>query len=347
MRWASVKGKVESMEGSSPKAERKFSSQDVVKFLIQNKAAVLLLILCVVLSFVSPYFLTAKNLINVVRQASVLAIMGIGFTLLLSSGSMDLSVGDLMAMTGVVIAILDAKIGVHPVLCMLAGVLVSVTGLCLNTFLVQTFKLPGFILTLATGMVYQGILWLISGGQSISGISDTLKFIGQGEIFRIPVQIYLLAVILIFMTVLLRRTEFGRHSLAMGGNLDSARVCGINITRNKYIIAVIMGACTAVAAMVTTGRAASAQLTAGSGTAMDTIAAVVIGGTPMEGGIANVPGTLVGCLLIQVISNGLNLLDVNSNWHKVAKGVIIVVAIILDVQGTKILNRFRMKSKAE
>ena len=337
MRWASVKGKVESMEGSSPKAERKFSSQDVVKFLIQNKAAVLLLILCVVLSFVSPYFLTAKNLINVVRQASVLAIMGIGFTLLLSSGSMDLSVGDLMAMTGVVIAILDAKIGVHPVLCMLAGVLVSVTGLCLNTFLVQTFKLPGFILTLATGMVYQGILWLISGGQSISGISDTLKFIGQGEIFRIPVQIYLLAVILIFMTVLLRRTEFGRHSLAMGGNLDSARVCGINITRNKYIIAVIMGACTAVAAMVTTG----------SGTAMDTIAAVVIGGTPMEGGIANVPGTLVGCLLIQVISNGLNLLDVNSNWHKVAKGVIIVVAIILDVQGTKILNRFRMKSKAE
>ena len=254
MRWASVKGKVESMEGSSPKAERKFSSQDVVKFLIQNKAAVLLLILCVVLSFVSPYFLTAKNLINVVRQASVLAIMGIGFTLLLSSGSMDLSVGDLMAMTGVVIAILDAKIGVHPVLCMLAGVLVSVTGLCLNTFLVQTFKLPGFILTLATGMVYQGILWLISGGQSISGISDTLKFIGQGEIFRIPVQIYLLAVILIFMTVLLRRTEFGRHSLAMGGNLDSARVCGINITRNKYIIAVIMGACTAVAAMVTAGR---------------------------------------------------------------------------------------------
>ena len=335
------------MEGSSPKVEKKFSSQDVIKFLIQNKAAVLLLILCVVLSFVSPYFLTAKNLINVVRQASVLAIMGIGFTLLLSSGSMDLSVGDLMAMTGVVIAILDAKLGLPPGLCMLAGVVVSVAGLCMNTFLVQTFKLPGFILTLATGMVYQGILWLISGGQSISGISDTLKFVGQGEILRIPVQIYLLAAILIFMTVLLRRTEFGRHSLAMGGNLDSARVCGINITRNKYIIAVIMGACTAVAAMVTTGRAASAQLTAGSGTAMDTIAAVVIGGTPMEGGIANVPGTLVGCLLIQVISNGLNLLDVNSNWHKVAKGVIIIVAIILDVQGTKILNRFRRKSKAE
>lgn len=324
----------------------KIKSETIVKFLINNKALVLWLLLVIALSFASPYFLTASNIINVIRQATVLAIMGIGFTLLLSSGSMDLSVGDLMAMTGAVMAILDATMGLPMIACLGVGILVAIAGLCLNTFLVQTFQLPGFILTLATGMIFQGILYLITGGQSISGISEWFNHIGQGVILGIPFQIYLLLIILIFMTVLLRKTQFGRHALAMGGNLESARVCGIKITRNKYIIAVIMGVCTAVAAMVTTGRAASAQLTAGADTAMDTIAAVVIGGTPMEGGIANVPGTLVGCLLIQTISNGLNLLDVNSNWHKVVKGIIIIIAIVLDVQGTKILNRFRVKDVA-
>lgn len=137
---------------NAPKAEKRFSSQNIIKFLIQNKAAVLLLLLYVILSFVSPYFLTATNIINVIRQASVLAIMGIGFTLLLSSGSMDLSVGDLMAMTGVVIATLDTKAGLAPGLCLAVGVIVAIAGLCLNTFLVQTFSLSGFILTLATGI---------------------------------------------------------------------------------------------------------------------------------------------------------------------------------------------------
>lgn len=149
----------------------------------------------------------------------------------------------------------------------------------------------------------------------------------------------------IVFTFLIRRTQFGRHALAMGGNENASRVCGINITKGKFLIATIMGTCVTIAAFVTTGRAASAQLTAGADTAMDTIAAVVIGGTPMNGGIANVPGTVIGCLLIQVISNGLNLLDVNSNWHTIAKGIIIIIAVILDVQGSKIIDRMRVRSQ--
>lgn len=313
-------------------------------FALNNKALILLLFISIALSFASPYFLTRPNLINVVRQACVLAIMGIGFTLLLSSGSMDLSVGNLMAMIGVVMALMD-KEGISPAFVIVVGLCVGIGGLCFNTFLVQTFELPGFILTLATGYIFTGIMWLISGGQSPAGINNWFRFIGQGTVFGIPFQIYLMVIIAVIFTFLIKKTEFGRHSLAMGGNLKAAKICGININKNKYIIAAIMGACTTVAALVTTGRAASAQLGAGTDTAMDTIAAVVIGGTPMSGGIANVPGTIIGCLLIQVISNGLNLLDVNSNWHKVAKGVVIIVAIILDVKGTDIINRLRVKNQ--
>lgn len=322
----------------------KFNTEKIATFALNNKALILLLVISIILSIASPFFLTGANLINVVRQACVLAIMGIGFTLLLSSGSMDLSVGNLMAMIGVVMALMD-KAGYNPTLIVGVGLLVGVGGLCFNTFLVQTFDLPGFILTLATGYIFTGIMWLISGGQSPAGINDWFKFIGQGTVLGIPLQIYLMVIIAIIFTFLIKKTEFGRHSLAMGGNLKAARICGININKNKYIIAAIMGACITVAAMVTTGRAASAQLSAGTDTAMDTIAAVVIGGTPMSGGIANVPGTVIGCLLIQVISNGLNLLDVNSNWHKVAKGIVIIVAIILDVKGTDIINRLRVKNQ--
>ncbi|MBG0787284.1 MAG: ABC transporter permease [Anaerolineaceae bacterium] len=338
--------KNELLQGESPKKRRMVTGEAIIGFMLNNKALMLLLVVSIALSIVSPYFLTTTNILNVIRQACVLAIMGIGFTLLLSSGSMDLSVGNLMAMIGVVMALLDSRLNLNPVLVVLVGLFLGISGLCLNTFLVQQFQLPGFILTLATGMLYTGVMWIISGGQSIAGINDWFRFIGQGVVWGIPFQIFLLVAITIIFTFLLRGTQFGRHALAMGGNEKAARVCGINIKRNKYIIATIMGSAVTVASLVTTGRAASAQLGAGGDTAMDTIAAVVIGGTPMSGGVANVPGTLIGCLLMQVISNGLNLLDVNSNWHRVAKGVIIIIAIILDVQGTKIINRFRVKNQS-
>ncbi len=326
--------------------KKKFSSENIVRFALGNKALILLLLVVIILTIASPYFLTISNILNVLRQGCVLAIMGIGFTLLLSSGSMDLSVGNLMAMIGVVMCLLDKKEW-PPVVIVLVGLALGILGLCINTFFIQTFDLPGFILTLAMGYVYTGVMWLISGGQSPAGIRPWFKFIGQGLLFGIPFQIYLMIFIGVIFTFLLKNTMFGRHALAMGGNIKAARICGINITKNKYIIAAIMGACITVAALVTTGRAASAQLTAGSDTAMDTIAAVVIGGTPMSGGIANVPGTIIGALLMQVIANGLNLLGVNSNWHKIAKGIVIILAIILDVRGTMIINKMRVKNQAQ
>lgn len=324
--------------------EKKNTSEKVIGFLLGNRALLLLILLTIALAIMSPYFFTTRNLLNLVKQACVLSIMGMGFTLLLSSGSMDLSVGNLMAMVGVCMAYFDTKLGWPAWATITMGTGIGIVGLCFNTFLVFTFNLPGFILTLATGMIYKGILWLISGGTAIGGISEWFKFMGQGDILGIPFQLYAIVFLLIVLSVILRKTKFGRHALAMGGSMEAARVSGVNIQACKYIVAIIMGFCVSLTAMIATGRAASAQVNAGADTAMDTIAAVVIGGTPMSGGIANVPGTVVGCLLIQMIANGLNLMDVNSNWHQVAKGLIIIVAIIMDVQSTKIMDRIRAKN---
>lgn len=337
--------KEKKVKNGSGNPARVLSMESVARFMLNNKALILLIVLFIGLSIVSPYFLNVRNLLNVLRQACGLAIMGIGFTLLLGSGSMDLSVGNLMALIGVSAALMDTKMHANPVTIIAVCLAIGVAGLCFNTFLIQKFQLPGFILTLATGYIYTGIMWLISGGQSIAGISDWMRFVGQGTVLSVPFQIYLMLLMAILFTFLIRKTKFGRHALAMGGNENAAKVCGINITKGKFLIATIMGVCVTVAALVTTGRASSAQLTAGSDTAMDTIAAVVIGGTPMNGGVANVPGTVIGCLLIQLISNGLNLLDVNSNWHKIAKGIIIVIAVILDVQGSKIIDHLRIKGQ--
>lgn len=320
------------------------TSQKIVQFLLKNKALVLLIILAIISSILSPFFLTTKNLFNLIKQACVLAILGIGFTLLLSSGSMDLSVGNLMALVGVCMATLDAKMGLSAPIVIILGFLIGIGGLTLNTFISQTFQLNGFILTLAMSMVYKGLLWVIAGGQSIPNLSPWAKFLGQGFLFGIPFQFYVILLLFVFMLLLLRNTKFGRHALAMGGNFKAATVCGIDTGKLRYIIAVIMGCCVTVAALVTNGRNASAQLNAGADSAMDCIAAVVIGGTPMSGGLANVSGTLIGCVLIQMIANVLNLLNVNSNWHQVAKGIIIILAVLLDVQGQKIIDRFRAKS---
>ena len=327
------------------KKKSKLSGESIVQFALKNKALVLLIFLSIGLSIMSPYFLTKGNILNVMRQMSVLTIMGIGVTLLQGSGTIDLSIGNLMALVGVVMAILDTRLGWSPVFVIIAGILTSIAGLSLNTFFVQIFQLPSFILTLATSYIWIGLLWVISGGQSIPGISEWFKYLGQGLVFGIPIQVFIMAFVACVFTFIIKRTKLGRQSLALGGNLNAARVCGINVRKIKFLIATLMGFCISIASTITTGRAASAQLSAGSDTAMDTIAAVIIGGTPMGGGYGNVPGTVIGCLLIQVISNGLNLMDVDSNWHKVAKGVIIIIAVVLDIQGTKIINRIRVKNQ--
>ena len=191
--------------------------------------------------------------------------------------------------------------------------------------------------------IFRGSLMLLSNGSPISNLNPGIIFMGQGFIGPIPFSVFLMLVFILVGHVIFSRTQFGRNVIAVGGNPDAARVSGISVKRTRIYVALLLGFTIAIMALVSCGRVASAQTTLGGDTVMDIIAAVVIGGTPMGGGSGTVVGTLFGCLVIGLISNGLNLLHVSSYWQMVSKGVIILVAVILDVYSERIYDRMRNK----
>lgn len=199
------------------------------------------------------------------------------------------------------------------------------------------------MVTLAMQQIFRGVLMLLSNGSPISGLNEGILFMGQGYVGPIPFSVLLMLVFIIAGHIIFSRTQFGRNVIAVGGNPDAARVSGINVERTRVYVSALLGFTIAIMAMVSCGRVASAQTTLGGDTVMDIIAAVVIGGTPMGGGSGTVGGTLFGCLVIGLISNGLNLLKVSSYWQMVSKGVIILVAVILDVYTERVFDRMRKK----
>lgn len=328
------------------KSKKKMDSEKLVQVLMNNKALVILIIFVVVVCCLTDDFFTSRNLSNILRQICTTCTLSLGFTLVLSSGMIDLSVGYMLGMIGIATAMMSVS-GVSAPVVILAALVIS--GFCgfLNAFITSMFNLAPFIVTLAMGMVYQGVNLLLCHAKSISGLPDWYLFFGTGEVFGIPFPVLVMVILVIIMAVVVQKTKFGRYALAVGGNSKAARVCGIPTRKIMYSVYIITGVCVGIAALLLTGRTASAQTTAGAGMELDAVAAVVIGGTPMEGGKANVFGTLIGCLLIQVISNSLNLLGVDSNWQKIAKGLVIIVAIILDRQGSRLLDKIRVRKIAQ
>lgn len=328
------------------KSKKKMDSEKFVQILMDNKALVILVIFVFVVCCLTDDFFSSRNLTNILRQICTSCTLSLGFTLVLSSGMIDLSIGYMLGMIGIATAMMSVS-GVSAPVVIIAALVIG--GFCgfLNAFITSMFNLAPFIVTLAMGMVYQGVNLLICRAKSISGLPDWYLFFGTGKVLGIPFPVIVMLVLVIVMAVVMQRTKFGRYALAVGGNRKAARVCGIPTQKIMYAVYIITGICVGMAALLLTGRTASAQTTAGAGMEMDAVAAVVIGGTPMEGGKANVFGTLIGCLLIQVISNSLNLLGVDSNWQKIAKGLVIIVAIILDQQGSRLLDRIRVGKVAQ
>jgi ribose/xylose/arabinose/galactoside ABC-type transport system permease subunit len=210
-----------------------------------------------------------------------------------------------------------------------------------NASLVSVFELPCFIVTLATSNVFRGVAYVFTKNVPISGLNEEFVQIGQGYLGPIPIPIYIMVASLLLMWVILNRTKFGRQAIAMGGNSEAARVSGIRITKIRLYCFMLLGVYTGLAAIIQTARSASAQLSAGSDLSMDAIAAVVIGGTSMKGGNANVVGSLVGCLIVGIVSNGLNLLHVDANWQIAAKGLLILTAVVLDVVTTRLYSKIK------
>ncbi|MEX3955799.1 ABC transporter permease [Trinickia sp. EG282A] len=290
-----------------------------------------LVIVALALSLTSADFLTVGNLLNVMRQASINALIGFGMTLVILLGGIDLSVGSILALSSVVIASL-MQAGTAPALATLAGIAAGGLMGVVNGLVISKGKVAPFIATLGSMTVLRGAALVVSNGSPLSDFhSDFFSMLGGGYVAGLlPVPVVLMLIMFGGFWFLLRKTVFGRHVYATGGNADSARLSGVKVDRVQLWVYTISGVMSAIAGVVLTSRLNSAQPTAGTGYELDAIAAVVLGGTSLTGGRGWIFGTLVGALLIGVLNNGLNLLDVSSFYQQVVKGGVILLAVLID-----------------
>ncbi|ENX3946134.1 ribose ABC transporter permease [Photobacterium damselae] len=303
------------------------------EWLIEQKSLIALIFLIVVVSFLNPNFFTVDNILNILRQTSVNAIIAVGMTLVILTAGIDLSVGSVLALCGAFAATLIAM--EVPVLiavptALLAGVILG----AISGVIIAKGKVQAFIATLVTMTLLRGVTMVYTDGRPIStgftDVADSFAWFGTGYAMGIPVPIWLMVIVFAAAWYLLNHTRFGRYVYALGGNESATRLSGINVDRVKIGVYAICGFLSALAGIIITSRLSSAQPTAGMGYELDAIAAVVLGGTSLAGGKGRIMGTLIGALIIGFLNNALNLLDVSSYYQMIAKAVVILLAVLVD-----------------
>nr|WP_245824134.1 ribose ABC transporter permease [Sporomusa malonica] len=288
-----------------------------------------LLLISLALALLSDRFLTVNNLLNVTRQVSLNAIISVGMTLVILTGGIDLSVGSIVAMAGSITAGLMAA-GQGMGTAVIAGMVVgSILGL-INGLLITKGKIPPFIATMGMMTVARGYTLVYTEGRPITGLTEDFRWLGAGYIMGIPVPVVIMALIFISAYFLLKKNQLGRYIYAIGGNEEAARLSGISTKKILVTVYTLSGLLAGLSGIILTSRLNSAQPTAGMGFELDAIAAVVLGGTSLAGGLGTIGGTLVGAMIIGVLDNGLNLLNVSSFYQQVAKGAVILLAVLLD-----------------
>jgi ribose transport system permease protein len=289
-----------------------------------------LFVLFVILWILTPHFLTISNLLNIAQQTSINAIIAVGMTFVIITAGIDLSVGSIMAFSGVVLAsALDAGIPI-PVAIIIGLVMGLLCGL-INGILITHGRLPPFISTLGMMSVARGAALLYTDGRPISGFSQEFRFLATGEILHIPTPVVLMVIIYIIAHIILTKTKFGRYTYAIGGNEEAAILSGVRVKFYKSIVYGFCGLLSGLAAIILTARLNSAQPIAGIMYELDAIAATVIGGTSLMGGEGRVVGTLIGALIMGVLRNGLNLLGVSSFIQQTVIGAVIIIAVLIDM----------------
>lgn len=313
--------------------EKKYKKIFNKEWLIEQKSLIALLLLIVVVSCLNPNFFTVDNILNILRQTSVNAIIAVGMTLVILTAGIDLSVGSVLALCGAFAASLialevPALIAVPTAL--LAGALLG----AISGIIIAKGKVQAFIATLVTMTLLRGVTMVYTEGRPIStGFTDTadaFAWCGTGYVLGIPVPVWLMIIVFAGVWYLLNHMRFGRYVYALGGNESATRLSGINVDRVKIGVYAICGMLAALAGIIVTSRLSSAQPTAGMGYELDAIAAVVLGGTSLMGGKGRIMGTLIGALIIGFLNNALNLLDVSSYYQMIAKAVVILLAVLVD-----------------
>ena len=298
-------------------------------FLANNGALVGLIILCLALFAATPVFLQPDNIINIGIQAATTAILAFGMTFVIVSAGIDLSVGSVAALSAMVAAKMFTDVGLPGWITLIVGLLTGLAFGAISGIANAYGKLPSFIATLAMLSVARGLTLVISGGRP-TPTADAINMLG-GNLGPIPVPIIVLVIAGLLASFILNRTVVGRSMYVVGGNIEAARLSGIPVKRIQVLVFALSGLFAALAGMVIAGRLHSAGPQAASGYELDAIAAVVIGGASLSGGVGKISGTLVGALLLAVIRNGLNILNVSSFWQQVVIGLVIAVAVGIDV----------------
>ncbi|WP_243546169.1 ribose ABC transporter permease [Pseudodesulfovibrio tunisiensis] len=303
--------------------------------LIRQKTLIALVVMIVIVSFLNPNFFATGNILNILRQTSVNAIMAVGMTLVILTAGIDLSVGSVLALCGAIGASLIAMelpliVGIGAALG--AGALLGAT----SGVIIAKGRVQAFIATLVSMTLVRGLTLVYTDGRPIStGFTDTadaFAFIGTGYLLGIPVPIWLMLLTFGAAWYLLNHTRLGRYIYALGGNESATRLSGINVDRVKITVYAIAGFLSALSGLIVTSRLSSAQPTAGAGYELDAIAAVVLGGTSLMGGKGTIMGTLLGALIIGFLNNALNLLDVSSYYQMIAKALVILLAVLVDTK---------------
>lgn len=325
-----------SVEAPDAKKETRTFGMTLGAFVAKFGAFFGLAILVIVLSVLSPVFLRSDNIANILRQATVNALLAVGMLLTIITAGIDLSVGSILALSMSGLALLAIKLGVNPFLAMPAALAIGLAVGALNGLLLTRLHLPHpFIATLGTMNVARGLALIITGAAPISGFdragAPQVLALGAGSIGILPVAFLVVLVVYAIFHVLLSDTALGRHIYAVGGNTSAARLSGINVDRTLLVVYSLSGLMAGLAALMLAGRTNSGYPTAATGAELDAIAAVIIGGASFAGGTGTVWGTAIGVALIAVLRNGLVLLKVPTEWQTVAIGLVIIGAVYVDV----------------
>jgi ribose transport system permease protein len=284
------------------------------------------IVLLIIMSLSSPVFLTETNLINILRQVTVVGVIAVGMTFAIISAGIDLSVGAILAFSGIILVSAQSEGALIAfVLALLAGIICGFA----NGIAVSVGKVQPFIVTLASMTIIRGITLMVSDGQPISLTNASLLRIGKSYIGPIPTLVVIFAIVIILGWILLSKMKFGRHTFAIGSSENASKLAGVKIDKLKVLIYTLSGGLAALAGILLTSRLSSASPIAGVGYELEAIAAVAIGGAKLTGGTGTMIGTLIGVLIVGVISNGLVLLDVNTYVQQVVKGIIIFAAVLI------------------
>ncbi len=314
---------------TAAEAPKRSGRSRVTGFLAENGALVGLVLVCLLMFIATPKFLTTQNLLNVGVQAAVTAILAFGMTFVIVTAGIDLSVGSVAALSAICAGWAVTAGGMPGPLALIVGPLIGLLAGAVSGVAVAYGKLPAFIATLAMLSIARGLTLVVSGGRPIE-MPSAVTWLGA-NIGPVPVPIVVMIVAGLVTSFVLTRTVFGRSLYAIGGNEEAARLAGLPVKRTTAAVYALSGLFAAIAGLVLAGRLASAQPQAAAGYELDAIAAVVIGGASLSGGVGKASGTLIGALVLAVIRNGLNLLNVTAFWQQVVIGLVIALAVGIDV----------------